>query len=491
MIRRTINRTSLCGLRFRAVAPNRKAALLVTLASVIALCASGNASAFSRSTVSLTTPDGIQLAGTLTIPDGAAPAGGWPAVVFFHGLGGTRANMEKVATQMGIIGERYVVLAYDARGHGESEGLVTIDGPNEIADARTAYTWLADRPNVADNRIGAFGISYGGGAAWNSVAAGVPWAALEVVETWTDLRTALLPQGLVKSGVVAGFLGELDPARIDPGVIAIRDAAFAGKTAGIVPWAAARSSLPSLKAVNTPVFMMQGRRDFAFGIDQALQAWQQLTGPKRLWIGLHGHAPSTFPARDSGAMLAEAAHWFDKYLRGEPGGIDLAHPVAVSPERWKGKPARYVSLPKTLTSRFPMPGTAKITASGKVVRVAVDPIATEVFGSPSVRVTATAAGGWSRLVAVLSARTPAGKEIVVAGGGVPVTQGKRNYTIRLSNQATYLPPGSKLTLTFGSSSLAQNPGNLLYLDLPMTAGAKVTVGPVSLTVPRLATAISR
>ncbi len=83
-------------------------------------------------------------------------------------------------------------------------------------------------------------------------------------------------------------------------MITIRDAAFAGQIAGILPWAAARSSLPALKGVKTPVFMMQGRRDFAFGLDQALQAWRQLAGPKRLWFGLHGHAPSTFPTRDSG-----------------------------------------------------------------------------------------------------------------------------------------------------------------------------------------------
>ena len=120
-----------------------------------------------------------------------------------------------------------------------------------------------------------------------------------MVETWTDLRTALIPQGLVKSGVIAGFIGPLDPAKIDPEVIKIRDAAFAGQVAGILPWAATRSSLSALKGVKTPVFMMQGRRDFAFGLDQALQAYAQLAGPKRLWFGLHGHAPSTFPTRDS------------------------------------------------------------------------------------------------------------------------------------------------------------------------------------------------
>ena len=45
--------------------------------------------------------------------------------------------------------------------------------------------------------------------------------------------------------------------------------------------------------------MAQGRRDFLFGIDQGTRAFARLTGPKALYVGLHGHAPSTFPAADT------------------------------------------------------------------------------------------------------------------------------------------------------------------------------------------------
>ena len=104
------------------------------------------------------------------------------------------------------------MLAYDARGHGESGGLIGIDGPNEIADVKAIFAWLRDRPDVSDTEIGACGISYGGGAVWNSLVAGVPWAAIEVCETWTNLATALVPQGLAKSGVLGG-LPQRDAAR--------------------------------------------------------------------------------------------------------------------------------------------------------------------------------------------------------------------------------------------------------------------------------------
>ena len=79
------------------------------------------------------------------------------------------------------IGERYAVLALRrARTRRARAASIGIDGPNEIADVKAVFAWLRDRPDVADTRIGGWGISYGGGAAWNSLVAGVPWAALEV-----------------------------------------------------------------------------------------------------------------------------------------------------------------------------------------------------------------------------------------------------------------------------------------------------------------------
>ena len=466
---------------------------VATLVAVAALVATAPANAFSRQDVTIPSADGTRIAATLTLPDGVAPPGGWPAVIYMHGLGGNRAGMLTLAQSMGIAGERYAVLAYDARGHGESGGLIGIDGPKEVADVKAVFAWLRERPDVADSRIGGWGVSYGGGAAWNSLVAGVPWAALEIVQSWTDLGQALAPQGLAKTGVLAGFIQSLDPRRVDPEVFAVRDAAFSGNVASVLPYAAARSSLRGLKGVRTPVFMMQGRRDFAFGIEQALDAYRALAGPKQLWIGLHGHAPSTFPAADTPAMLAEGARWFDRFLRGDTAAA-LAKPVAIAPERWRGRPVRYAAVPRVVRRTF---APARIAREGfaqsgaRDVELEVVRRPTEVFGSPSVEVSANVRGGWSRIVAVLSARTPAGKEIVVAGGGVPTQAGRRTYRIVLNNQATFLPKGSRLTVTIGSSSLAQNPGNLLYLDLPFPSTAWLAVTGVKVRIPELATPISK
>jgi pimeloyl-ACP methyl ester carboxylesterase len=457
--------------------------LLVLIVTVAALLSIGHATASSaRQDLTVTMADGTKIAATLWLPDGTPPPGGWPAIVLFHGLGGSREDMNKLAQLAFLPGDKYAVLAYDARGHGQSGGLISVDGPNEISDANTMFHWLADRPEVSDTKIGAFGISLGGGAVWDSLVAGVPWAAVEVCETWTNLATALVPQGLAKSGVIGGFVNEMPIQKFDPSVIAVRDAAFAGNIAAVQPFAAARSSISKLNGVKTPVFMMQGRRDFAFGLDQAFSAWPLLAGPKHLWIGLHGHPPSSFPAPDTPAMLLEGRQWFDHYLLGTTNGIDKKPPVEVAPVAWQGKTRGYRSpaaIPNSRTMSFSFGShVTTIAPNGRVVAPGppLNPRkATDVFGSPTVTLKATASDGWSRLVVVLAAKTKAGKTIVVSGGGVPTRSGTHTYTIRMLSQMTYVPAGAKLSETLGASSLAQDPANLLYLQLPMPPGARLTI----------------
>jgi predicted acyl esterase len=463
---------------------------LAGLASALILVA-GEAPASTAAKQDLAIPmdDGVSIAATLYLPDGTPPAGGWPAIVFLHGLSGNRLQMNALLEGFGLVNQGYALLTFDARGHGESGGLVGIDGPREVADMRAVHAWLAARPDVADTEIGAWGISYGGGAILNSLAAGVPWAAAVTVETWSDLYAALMPQGLVKSGLVAGLAASIPEARRDPSLTAVQAAAFAGNTKVVRPWAAVRSSLARLGSVTTPVFMAQGRRDFLFGIDQGSLAYERLRGPKRLYVGLHGHAPSTFPGADTGALLAETRAWFDCHLR--DGACGSASGVAVTPEGSARAGPWRRTLPRTTASTFTFPGVTTFARSGKAVRT-TGPIrrAIEVFGSPTVTVSIGARGGWSRLVAVLTARTPRGRELVVSAGGVPTRNGTQKVTIRLINQATYLPQGSRLSLTLASSSTAQASSNLLYLDLPMPSDARVRVGTAVLRLPGLRTPIS-
>jgi predicted acyl esterase len=467
-----------------------KAWLAGLAGTLVLLVGDATGATFAKADVSIPMDDGVAIAATLYTPDGSPPAGGWPGLVFLHGLSGNRQQMNALVEGYGVTGQGYAVMTFDARGHGESGGLVGIDGPREVADTRAVRGWLAARADVSDTKIGAWGISYGGGAIFNSLVAGVPWAAVVTVETWTDLYSALMPQGLVKSGLVAGLAGSIPLDRRDPSLAAVQAAAFEGNAAAVKPWADARSSISRLGSVTTPVFMAQGRRDFLFGIDQGTRALARLRGPKMLYVGLHGHAPSSFPAADTAYLMNQAIRWFGCFV--QLAGCGVSSVVAVASEKPGGQVLAGAAPPPVSPTSLSFPGAKTFRRGGKAVRTSA-PLrrAIEVYGAPTVRATIAATGGWSRLVAVLTARTPQGKEIVVSAGGIPTRTGARTVTIRLGDQATYIPKGSRLTLTLASSSTAQAASNLLYLDLPMPNTARVRVGAATLRLPALRTPVTR
>jgi fermentation-respiration switch protein FrsA (DUF1100 family) len=462
--------------------------LLVLIAVGVAFVVAGRASAATQE-LELRMSDGVDLAATLYEPTNAPPPAGYPAIELFHGIGGRRQDLDAVARR--FVGP-FAVLSFDARGHGQSGGLVSIDGPREIADAREIFRQLAARPEIDNVKIGAWGMSLGGGLVLRSLVEGVPWAAVETVQTWTDLYGALAPQNLAKSGAIFQFLNSVPQNRLDPSVLAIRDDALASRNlAKLRSWADTRSSRKLLSKVTTPVFLFQGRRDFAFDIAQAKAGYALLKGPKRLYVGDFGHAPSTFPGPDFAQLTSLGRTWFSRYLLGTPATVP---PVALAPSPWRGKAKTYTKLPATRRLTIPLPGSDRLAGAGRALRESGRFTGrAETFGSATVRVGVRLSGGWSRLVAVLTAQKGRGKQVVVSEGGINTTglKGKRRLAIRLIDTATLIPQGARLKLTLASSSLAQNPGNLLYLNLPMPRRARVTIGNARLDLPILRKPVSR
>ena len=184
----------------------------MVFACLVALLAAGRASAYTQQELSLRMNDGVDLAATLYEPSSAPPPAGHPAVIVFHGLGGKRQDLDFLAR---AFAGSFAVLTIDARGHGESGGLVSIDGPREMADVKAVFSWLAARPEIDRAKIGAWGLSLGGGAVLRSLVEGVPWAAAETVETWTDLFSAMAPQRLSEVGrrLPVPHLGAREPLR--------------------------------------------------------------------------------------------------------------------------------------------------------------------------------------------------------------------------------------------------------------------------------------
>ena len=470
-----------------------KALLAAAFAALVlapAAMASHPAGLYTKTDQVATMDDGVGIATSLYVPFEHAPhPGRFPAVMLFHGLGGNRQSLDRIATLFAQRG--YISLTFDFRGHGESGGLFSGLGARELLDvARLREGWLPANAPVDGDKVGGWGISLGGGAALRAAGEGTPFKALEVVETWTDLYEALVPQDLPKSGAIFQFLGAVPSSRQAPELLALQGAVARRDVPTLRAFAQARSSRQLLSRGYPPTLFFQGRRDFAFGLEQGITGWQRHSGPKALYIGPFGHAPSSFPGPDFELVMQRALQWFDVHLLGLP---DTPNRPAVELASESGATVRgYSALPPTTRYVYSLPGNATIGSSGKVVRRARSPRLLETFGAPTLQVRASSTTGWSHLVAVLVARTPGGQEIVVSEGGAPtsLTTKPRLFTIRLISQATRIPAGSRLELTLAGTSTAQNTANLLYL-VPVPQRARITVRNVSLTIPALRIPVSR
>lgn len=464
------------------------AAAFAALVLAPAAQASHTAALFTKTDAVATMDDGVGIATTLYRPD--EPTGSFPAVMLFHGLGGNRQSLDPVATIFAQHG--YVVLTFDFRGHGQSGGLFTALGARELLDvARLRESWLPANAPIDGDKVGAWGISLGGGAALRTVGEGTPFKALEVVETWTDLYEALVPQNLPKTGAVFQFLGEVPRDRQGPELLAVSDAVAKLDLPALRSFAQTRSSRPLLGRGYPPTLFFQGRQDFAFGLEQGIAGYRSFGGVRKLYIGPFGHAPSKFPGPDFELLMERAVEWFDHYVAGISNGVGNRPAVELVPEAG-GTPVGFATLPRTTTRVYPLRGSSTIGPAGKVVRSARITGALETFGAPTVDVRLTSTTGWSHLVAVLVARTPAGQEIVVSEGGVPTSLGAKPklLRIRMISQAKKIPAGSRLELTLAGTSTAQNPGNLLYL-VPVPLRARITIRNVTLAIPALRTPVSR
>lgn len=400
-----------------------------------ALVFAAPAQAFTKTSGTRTMDDGVQLTYDLYQPDGTVPASGFPGVVVLHGLGGSKESVAAIASFFATNG--YEALAYNARGHSTSGGNVELAGAREVADERAMLDYFRGVPETSD-KVGAWGISYGGGQIWNGLGAGVPYDAAEMVETWTDLYTALFPQDVAKSGIVLGFSKSID-AR-SPLIASVEnDAVHSTNLASLKALSAPRSALPKAPQIKTPVYMFQGRVDYAFDITQASQAFARLPGAKKLYIGQFGHTPSTFPGPDVAYVLGEGLKWYDRYLKGMPNGVDQGGNVTLAAATGS-KRRTTVGLPKTKVVGVGFRGTTLGPRLGLRFRQKL-----ETFGVSLLKVQVQKVVAYPRLVATVSLN------------GKPITHGavvprKGLVTIRLANYAQVIAKGARLTVRFGPDS---------------------------------------
>ncbi len=425
-----------------------RARVVFAIVAAALVCAGGASAASGWTEVTIPASDATPLACAYIIPSGTTPAGGWPGVILFHGLGQSHTDMEPYGAALAQFG--FAALACDARGTGGSGGKFGLDGPRDVQDARDLFSWFAARNDVSNTQIGALGLSLGGGVVWNAAAAGVPFKAIVPAISWTDLGSAFNPNSVPKAGEIAG-LGQVVPfSQWDPSLTQARNDLLGGTvSAAVKSVETARSSRPKLHSLTVPTLLLQGRHDFLFDLDQATAAYKLLAGPKRLYLGDIGHFPAKNPAAEEPTYLAEVVGWLHEYLVGGPklvgGGVELAH------DPWDGRTSLYKSIPRARSLSVNLPGTKKLFLGGSVhrsVRLPGGPLETFGDGSLSVRYSGND-GQWTEIRAMASVK---GSKTPVTVGAAPLTRSSGTLKIPLLDEAVLLPRGKRLVVTVGATS---------------------------------------
>ena len=148
--------------------------------------------------------EGFELVGDVYVPDGLPSGEQRAAVLLCHGYTGVKdLYLPDNAKTLNDAG--YVVMTFDYKGWGESEGTRSRLAPySRVADVQAAMTYLSIQPEADADRIGLYGTSYGGATvSWTAaidqrakcivsvvgIGHGARWMSrVRRVDEWVDLR---------------------------------------------------------------------------------------------------------------------------------------------------------------------------------------------------------------------------------------------------------------------------------------------------------------
>jgi alpha-beta hydrolase superfamily lysophospholipase len=167
-------------------------ACLVTLIAGVLVASTSLRAGTQR--VSFRTEDGVTLAATWYEPS-SRPA---PAVILVHMLQKSRRDWDQLATR--LAGDDIGALAFDLRGHGESQGAGAADYAGMIQDVRAARRFLTTRSDVIPSRVAIAGASIGASLAALAAADDPSIAGLVLLSPTLEYRGLRIEPAIKKYG---------------------------------------------------------------------------------------------------------------------------------------------------------------------------------------------------------------------------------------------------------------------------------------------------
>jgi putative CocE/NonD family hydrolase len=312
---------------------------------LILLCASALVAradaAYTRTDAMVKMSDGVRLEASVYVPVGNAPPEGYPLIVRQHGGGSDKDNSYDTIYGINFVETgNFALLMYSHRGHGNSGGFFDFFGERTTLDFSEMLDWVESSfgPQIDTERVGASGISQGGGESLLPAANDPRVKAVAVGNTFADLNQALNPNDCMKlSFDTAIFVAayKASAARTED-ALAVRwgstlytdteDVAVPGFVSTTEDLHA-RSPLTYVQSLvdrRVPVYWTQSWEDYLFPGDHPAQflAPLEVAGvPVHYWFSSGGHAAGPNDPTDEAAKELDWIDWMDEFLRGVDHGF--------------------------------------------------------------------------------------------------------------------------------------------------------------------------
>ena len=304
--------------------------------------------------------------------------------------------------------------------------------------------------------------------------------------TWTNLATALAPQGLSKSGLVQLARGAradepVGPRSSSPRPAGLDDERGPGATTAL---AASRSAALEARVDHDPDTADPGPSRLPLRHRPGARGVRRLNGPKRIYLGDLGHSPGTEPTAAENAAIygPRPCKWFDRFLKGTPNGIDKQRRSCSRTIRGTARPTAFTTLPATKTISRDAAGhddDVRRRRQGRAQRARHRRAARDVRRLDRRRpLLRRAELGPPRR----RARGP-GSATPITAGGVKLSAASGKATIKLMNESVRCRPAR------GCRSISARPrspraARTRSISRPCSRSAQITIGRVTLNALR-------
>lgn len=265
--------------------------------------------------------DGVKLDAYVVKPDGEGPhpiliaPTSWTAPLLQWKFGA-----EKYANK------GYAVVTYTPRGWFKSKGEIDVAGPDTVEDVSEMIDWAIDNLDGDEDRVGAYGISYGAGISLLAASNDSRILAVGAMSTWTNLERSLVPNDTPSVSAIDILSSSADVNNPSEDMEDALDDILAGDFEYPREFAADRSPafvIDDLNKNGTAVFIANSWDDGIFGPSPLIDYYQKLEGPKRMIIqpGDHGveYLTEYFGLKwdpDYLPVIGDVGDWMDVYVKG-------------------------------------------------------------------------------------------------------------------------------------------------------------------------------